>query len=486
MGLGQSKIIDMTVKLNPDESDRRPSGRRGSSRPSSMTNATTTRTSSATNSTDQVIIFDVSKAASKSSGPGGTESHFTPSEGYRSWTRRLKTSGWKVVVNKDPLSPELLSQGRVLVISRPSTRFSEVETSHLVRFVEGGGGLLILTGEGGEPSTTLMDLAGIETSQDCVLRTSYYKNYYHPKEALITGGIVNRALLPLIKRLKSSTVMEDSKDSKMSGTPSTTGDQEFLPHLYPYGCTLSTKISISSVILSTGAFCIPVQRPTVVLTRRGKGVIVTIGSSHVFHDSFIQKEDNFILMETTLYLLTNPSFGLNPIDSENPDILDYTYLPDLEHLSDQPISCLEEGESVPEFTKLFSREVFELTNVTVVQVHQAIEAMGMEREPLKLIKPAFETPLPPLEPAVFPPIFRAPEKPMLELFDLDEAFSSTSVKLAQVASKCGEGDLNYYVRECGVILGVEGAVKKSAKEILHTILSKVVEYKKVGLIEEDE
>lgn len=41
--------------------------------------------------------------------------------------------------------------------------------------------------------------------------------------------------------------------------------------------------------------------------------------------------------------------------------------------------------------------------------------------------PQFETPLPPLQPAVFPPAIREPPPPALELFDLDESFASEHV-----------------------------------------------------------
>lgn len=39
---------------------------------------------------------------------------------------------------------------------------------------------------------------------------------------------------------------------------------------------------------------------------------------------------------------------------------------------------------------------------------------------LPLWRPPLEVPFPPLQPAVFPPAFREPPPPALELFDLDE------------------------------------------------------------------
>ena len=198
------------------------------------------------------------------------------------------------------------------------------------------------------------------------------------------------------------------------------------------------------------------------------------------HDTYIHKEDNFVLMEMILNYLTNTNFTLNPIDAENPEVLDYTPVPDIEHLAEQPISCLQEGEQVPvDFTRLISKDLFQLNNKVLVEVIKAYDLMQMEREPLKLIKPQFETPLPPLQPAVFPPNFRVPVKPKLELFDLDDAFSSSQTRMMQIANKCTDADLEYYVKECGLVLGVESAAKLSAKAILHNILNKIVQYRSV-------
>jgi len=48
----------------------------------------------------------------------------------------------------------------------------------------------------------------------------------------------------------------------------------------------------------------------------------------------------------------------------------------------------------------------------------------------------FETPLPPLQPAVFAPVLKDLPPPALDLFDLDENFASEKVRLAQLTNKC--------------------------------------------------
>lgn len=311
---------------------------------------------------------------------------------------------------------------------------------------------------------------------DAVVRTSFYK-FFHPKEALISQGVLNRALIPLIKTIKQSGHEHKTVDPNLN-------------YVYPFGATLnvasssSASVRSAAAVLSSGPLCFPVQRPTCIFVQnrpKTAGRVAVLGSCHVFHDTYIHKEDNFVLMEMILHFLTNTNFTLNPIDAENPEILDYTPVPDIEHLAEEPISCLQEGEAVPvDFTHLFSKELFELDNRIMIEVHKAYEQMQMEREPLKLIKPQFETPLPSLQPAIFPPNFRVPDKPKLELFDLDDAFSSSQTRLMQVANKCTDADLEYYVKECALVLGVESATKISAKAILHNILTKIVQYKKVS------
>lgn len=55
------------------------------------------------------------------------------------------------------------------------------------------------------------------------------------------------------------------------------------------------------------------------------------------------------------------------------------------------------------------------------------DKLGVKKHALTLIHPQFEAPLPPLQPAVFPPAIREPPPPALELFDLDECFATDHV-----------------------------------------------------------
>ena len=51
------------------------------------------------------------------------------------------------------------------------------------------------------------------------------------------------------------------------------------------------------------------------------------------------------------------------------------------------------------------------------------ETLGVPHDPLTLIPPQFECPMPKLSPATFPPAMREPAPPALDQFDLDEHFA---------------------------------------------------------------
>jgi intraflagellar transport protein 52 len=64
---------------------------------------------------------------------------------------------------------------------------------------------------------------------------------------------------------------------------------------------------------------------------------------------------------------------------------------------------------------------------------------------------------------------------------LDEQFSSTKIKLAQLTNKCNDDDLEYYIRECGNLLGISEKVEeKDAKHVLDFVFRAIVNWKKLN------
>ena len=102
--------------------------------------------------------------------------------------RKLKSS-WKVQNNREDaaggISLDALLQSRVFVISGPREKFTETEINHLKKYLETGGALLVLLGEGGEKRfdtniNFFLEEYGIMINSDAVVRTNYHK-YFHPK-----------------------------------------------------------------------------------------------------------------------------------------------------------------------------------------------------------------------------------------------------------------------------------------------------------------
>ena len=96
--------------------------------------------------------------------------------------------------------------------------------------------------------------------------------------------------------------------------------------------------------------------------------------------------------------------------------------------------------------------------------------------------------MPALQAALFPPSLKELPPPGLELFDLDEHFASEKIKMAQLTNKCTDDDVEYYIKECGDILGVASQINNpnDPKAILHYIFQEVVKYKSTNWSEEND
>ncbi|XP_013404647.1 intraflagellar transport protein 52 homolog [Lingula anatina] len=409
------------------------------------------------------IIFDSSK-----------REVFSLTNGFKTLNRKLRTS-WKVQSNKDEITDERLAAARVFIIAGPREKFTGAECDCIKRYIETGGSVLVLMGEGGESRfdtniNFLLEQFGIMVNNDSVVRTSYYK-YFHPKEALVSNGVLNRAISQAAGKVFLSE--EDGNNAQA------------LQFVYPFGATLNV-MKPSVPVLSTGTVSFPLNRPVCAFFSKHtiKGKLAVVGSVHMFSDQYLEREENSKIWDVVLQFLTTADIKLNTIDAEDPEISDYHTLPDIAKLSDKVKTCLQESEDIPrDFTALFDQSLFKLDTSIVPKAIGAFEQLGVKHETLSLITPSFETPLPPLQPAVFPPQFRELPPPSLDLFDLDEQFSSEKARLAQITNKCTDDDLEYYVRECGDILGVTNRLpqdSRDAKHILEFIFAQVTEFKKLN------
>ncbi|KAL0978670.1 hypothetical protein UPYG_G00173720 [Umbra pygmaea] len=402
---------------------------------------------------------------------------FTANNGYKSLQKRLRAQ-WKIQSMKEELTLEKLNGVKLWITAGPREKFTAAELEVLKQYLDGGGDVLVMLGEGGEMKydtniNFLLEEFGIMVNNDAVVRNVYYK-YFHPKEALVSNGVLNRE----ISRAAGKGMTGVSEDEN-SGN-----NAQALTFVYPYGATLSV-IKPAVAVLSTGSVCFPLNRPVLAFYKvKEAGKLAVMGSCHMFSDQYLDKEENSKIMDVVFQWLMSDNINLNQIDAEDPEITDYTMLPDTGCLSERLRVCLQEGEENPkDFTLLFDMSLLQLSTNTLPQVISSYKQLNVKHEPLQLITPQFETPLPQLEPAVFPPALRDLPPPMLDLFDLDETFSSEKVRLAQLSNKCTDDDLEFYVRKCGDILGVTGKLDKEhrdAKHILEHIFFQVVEFKKLN------
>uniref|UniRef100_A0A3Q4MTJ9 Intraflagellar transport 52 homolog (Chlamydomonas) n=1 Tax=Neolamprologus brichardi TaxID=32507 RepID=A0A3Q4MTJ9_NEOBR len=395
---------------------------------------------------------------------------FTTNNGYKSMQKRLKAQ-WKIQI-KEELSLDKLKSVKLWITAGPRERFTASEA--LKVYLDGGGNILVMLGEGGEMKydtniNFLLEDFGVMVN-NAVVRNVYYK-YFHPKEALVSNGVLNE-----ISRAAGKVVTGIIEDENVGN------NARALTFVYPYGATL-TVMKPAVAVLSTGSVCFPLNRPVLAFYHgKNSGKLAVLGSCHMFSDQYIDKEENSKIMDVVLQWLMTDNIQLNQIDAEDPEITDYTMLPDTGCLSEQLRVCLQEGDENPrDFTSLFDMSLFNLSTDTLPQVI-AYKQLNVKAEPLQLIAPQFETPLPQLQPAVFPPALNDLPPPMLDLFDLDETFSSEKVRLAQLTNKTDD-DLEFYVRKCGEILGVTSKLDKEqrdAKHILEHIFFQVVEFKKLN------
>eukprot|EP01137_Pigoraptor_chileana_P014410 Opistho-2@5008 len=435
-------------------------------------NAGSTRSSSELQK-EPTILFNASK-----------DELCTVSNGFKFLHRRLRTN-WKITKNREEISYERLAEANVVVFGGPREKFTAAEFDSIKRYVENGGSLLLTLGEGGEGAFNtninfLLEEYGIMVNSDAVVRTVFYK-YFHPKEVYINNGVLNREVNRAAGKRTAPEAFQGANPQQEESHVSS------VAYVYPYGATLDVQ-KPAIPILSTGNVSFPLNQPTCAFyasppsSKGRRGKVAVIGNTLMLSDTYIDKEENAKIQDVVFQWLTSDKVQLNSIDAEDPDVNDYHFLPETAALSERLRSCLQESEEIPkDFSQLFNHSLYKLDTSVIPDAVKAFEHLRIKHEPLTLITPQFETPLPPLQPAVFPPTFRELPPPSLDLFDLDEQFSSERVRLAQITNKCNDDDLEYYVRECGEILGVAQKLpseSRDGKHLLEYIFRQLVDFKK--------
>jgi intraflagellar transport protein 52 len=206
---------------------------------------------------------------------------------------------------------------------------------------------------------------------------------------------------------------------------------------YPNGHSLEVKAP-SVPILTSGQSSYPLNRPIIshaTIGDRG-GSLTVIGSAHIFCDEWIKAESNAKLLGFLVDLAITGRAELNQIEAEHPEVTERFYTPDIASMSERLRSCIQESEKMrSNFDENFDRGLFKMDLGYLSETQKLAQTLGLKNEPIETVAPQFDTALPPLTPAVFPPQMRDAPGPVLELFDLDDAFSSSKTRLAQLAQR---------------------------------------------------
>ena len=377
----------------------------------------------------------------------------------------------------------------MFVIGQPKALFTPEEINILKQYLEEGGNLLIIEGEQGDTknSTNLNDLIkdyGITFRGDSVVRTAFYK-YFHPKQCFIDTLTVHPGFLRTIKNIKKTKKIDLMGDDELGQNDD--DDDCPLKIVYPFGQSIDIdqKKSNISALFTSGKIAFPMNRPLCVVTtsKSTKGRLCVFGSINFFDNSYIDKEENLKVVDGIIKWL----LGMNNADIIHPSksvkVNDYIYIPNIISISDKVKSCLDEAKEPPaNFNDLYDMNIYKIDNDLVPESIELYDKLHVKHEILGIIPPQFETPLPPLQLAVFDPIIKDFPVPNLELFDLDEQFASEKIKLAQTTNKCTDEDLEYYILQCADILGISGKIdnKNDPKAVIAYVIKSLINFKKLN------
>lgn len=463
-----------------------------------------------------------------------------PNKGFKQLHRKLKQF-CAVEVNKEDIQLEKLLPYDLVVFGVPQEDLADGDLKVLKDYLDLGGSVLLTLGDGHAGKYSYLNQRleqwfGIGVNEDCVVRTVLHK-YFHPKEVCVTNGVTNReinraagkvvigaappsavvnafgvkgkgaavgqgAARPMVgsasgnfssSRAAGSGIMGGGAGAGAPTEAVATGPTS-LVFVYPHGLTMNVQRP-AVPILSSGFMAYPLNRPIGAVWesndqvdhngQKKKGKLMVLGSGLMLDDQWLPKEENDKLA-TVLFDYLFHNLKLNQIDADEPDVTDYHYLPDTASMAERLRVAVEESEELPrDFTKLFDFTTFKLDTNLIPNVIGTYQKLNIKHEPLTLIPPEFQAPLPPRLPATFEPTHREPPPPALDLFDLDEHFAPERVRLSQLTNKCSSDDLEFYITEGSDIIGVTKKLRsprnRDPRALLDYIFRQIVQYKKLNL-----
>lgn len=407
----------------------------------------------------------------------------SPTKNLKKLVRQLKQN-YKCVVNKEALKLQKLKSAKILVLAAPTKEFSAEELATLHSYLSGGGSIVVLAEEGGDKRcrsnlNEFLAPYAIQLANNSVIRTNYY-SYFHPKEALVTNGVLHEDFLRVLaneprktgKKIVITTFGvekdDDVDDHCLTG----------FKFVYPYGGSLLVN-EPAVPLLSTGTVSYPANAAVMAVHNHSAGgKLFVLGSWQLISDNYFDKEENAKIVDFILKCVTENDFQA---DSDLP-VAEFgarNTVPNVEAMSERLKCAIQESSDMStNFINRFDSSLYRLNFDLLPEALSLYPRLGLKKENLGLIPPIFETPMLGLTPAVFPPILVELEPPKVQLFDLDDEFANQETKLAQLTNKSGNKDLEYYISEAGNILGLKDKVNiDSPKEVLLHVLTSIMRFK---------
>ena len=198
---------------------------------------------------------------------------------------------------------------------------------------------------------------------------------------------------------------------------------EGLNLLFPYSCTIELTSQKTKTLIHSGKLSFPVKDPLLVLNEENSsGKIFVCGSYKFFTDEYLKKEDNEKLV--SILFEKADAFG-NVKQTEIQIKPTPKIVPSIEKLSENLKAAIQTNPDLSgNVFNLFENNLFKVHFNLQKETIQLHEKLKVERKPLTLISPVYETPMLGLTPSVFPPILVDMDTPNLELYDLDDEFAN--------------------------------------------------------------
>ncbi len=390
-----------------------------------------------------------------------------------------------MTINQHELSNDSVTSNLdVLLFGAPQEKFDQEEIKFLQNYLENGKSIILLLSETMNKGTissinNLLKNYGITVEHTPVVRTSHYK-YFHPKNVFISDGVLHSDIL---KAKQASKVTKGDGEEELFTSLIKRKTSSNLSFVYPHGLTINVEPP-SVGLLSSGQVSFPVNRPVAAAWRDSKpnssktesGKLLVMASADAFSDAWIDKEDNKDLFEIFLRFISNDEHVQFNREQVVGKVDEERCIPDIEVLSERLKCCLQENEPLPQdINELFCDHLTEFDISLLPEVVKLYDTLKVKEQPLSLIPPEFECPIPPLSLSVFAPRMRDPLPPALDQFDLDEEFADRQLRLDHLKSKCTNDDLNYYMEMAAKLLGISEARPNfdEGKHILHKIAQSV-------------